>query len=60
MQLKNKLFDEVWKSLPIPGEYDAMDEFDQQRWHDVVYLAWCRGVGARWREEFAKLTKDAK
>jgi hypothetical protein len=29
-------FDELWKTLPIPGEFDAMDQFDQQRWRGVI------------------------
>ena len=32
-------FDDLWKTLPLPGEYDAMDACDQGRWRMVVEVA---------------------
>ncbi len=29
-------FDELWPTLAIPGEYDAMDETDRARWRNVI------------------------
>lgn len=36
-------FDDIWPTLPIPGEYDIMDECDQQRWRWVLNIAYMRG-----------------
>ena len=33
-------FDELWPTLVIPGEFDAMDECDQQRWRGVLQQAY--------------------
>ena len=38
------MFDAVWRSLPIPGEYDAMDDLDKARWRGVVEAAYLAGV----------------
>ena len=32
-------FEALWTTLPIPGEFDAMDACDQERWRGVVRLA---------------------
>ena len=32
-------FDELWPTLAIPGEYDAMDECDKARWRNVIRCA---------------------
>ena len=32
-------FEELWARLPIPGEFDAMDECDQNRWRSAVQSA---------------------
>ncbi len=29
----------IWPLLPIPGEYDGMDDCDQLRWREVVRQA---------------------
>ena len=39
-------FEELWKTLPIPGEYDSMDECDQGRWRGVVHLAFSAGASS--------------
>lgn len=36
--------DDIWRELPIPGEYDDMDEFDQGRWRGVIERAYEIGV----------------
>jgi len=33
------VFSAIWKSLVIPGEFDAMDETDKNRWRGVIMLA---------------------
>ena len=43
-RLRNMTFDEVWKTLPIPGEYDAMDACDQGRWRGVLEVAFEAGM----------------
>lgn len=37
-------FDELWPSLCIPGEFDAMDALDQQRWRGVLQQAFEAGA----------------
>lgn len=37
-------FDDVWMTLPIPGEFDAMDQCDQQRWRSVMQQAYAAGA----------------
>ena len=37
-------FDAVWKTLVIPGEYDAMDALDKERWRGAVEAAYRAGV----------------
>ena len=37
-------FDELWPHLLIPGEFDSMDECDQERWRGVLRQAWQAGV----------------
>ena len=49
-------FDELWTSLPIPGEYDAMDQCDKGRWRDVIERAFDAAVAAE-RERCAKLVE---
>jgi hypothetical protein len=47
-------FDDLWKTLPIPVGYSAMDEVDQRRWKAVVEASFRRGVfnGAeQWAEQ---------
>ena len=36
-------FADLWPTLPIPAEYDAMDAVDQERWRAVVELAFGAG-----------------
>ena len=33
------VFSAIWKSLVIPGEFDAMDETDKNRWRGVIMQA---------------------
>ena len=33
------VFAAIWKSLVIPGEFDAMDETDKNRWRGVIMQA---------------------
>ena len=37
-------FADLWPTLPIPAEYDAMDALDQERWRGVVELAYIAGA----------------
>ena len=37
-------FDELWPHLLIPGEFDSMDECDQERWRGALRQAWQAGV----------------
>ena len=37
-------FDELWPTLAIPGEYDAMDETDRARWRNVIRCAFEAGA----------------
>lgn len=39
-------FNDVWKTLPIPGEYDAMDDCDKARWRGVIESAYNIGTTA--------------
>lgn len=39
-------FDAVWRTLPVPGEYDSMDAFDQQRWRGIARAAFDAGLAA--------------
>lgn len=36
---------ELWRVLPLPGEYDSMDACDQQRWRNVIEEAFWAGIG---------------
>lgn len=36
-------FDELWPILVIPGEFDAMDQCDQQQWRAVLQQAYEAG-----------------
>jgi len=38
-----KPFDDLWPTLPIPGEYDTMDPLDQERWRGVIEAAYLAG-----------------
>lgn len=40
-------FDDLWIELPIPGEFDAMDACDQQRWRGVIEDAFEAGASIR-------------
>jgi len=33
------VFSAIWKSLVIPGEFDAMDDTDKNRWRGVIMQA---------------------
>lgn len=33
-------FEKAWPTLCLPGEYDAMDACDQERWKGVTWQAW--------------------
>ena len=35
--------DDYWKTLAIPGEFDAMDATDQGRWRGVIEQAYALG-----------------
>ncbi len=48
-------FELVWLTLPVPGEFDAMDVCDQDRWRDVVEAAFLAG-----RASMAKVPKQIK
>lgn len=39
-------FDSWWASCTLPGEFDAMDQCDQQRWRGVALDAFMAGVRA--------------
>lgn len=39
-------FEATWRTLPIPGDYDAMDATDQMMWRAVVEMA--HAAGAAW------------
>jgi hypothetical protein len=39
-----KSFDDLWLELPIPGEFDAMDKLDQERWRGVIKDAFDAGA----------------
>ena len=49
-------FDELWPTLPIPGEYDAMDGFDRRRWHEVIKQAF--EAGAEGKHFWCSLAKE--
>ena len=36
-------FDDLWPALAMPGEFDAMDQCDQQRWRGVLQQAFDAG-----------------
>ena len=40
-------FDDLWLKLPIPGEFDAMDALDQERWRGVIEDAFEAGASSR-------------
>ena len=40
-------FDALWPTLPVPGEYDAMDACDQARWRGLCELAYLAGLAAQ-------------
>lgn len=52
-----RAFDDIWPTISIPGEFDAMDQCDQQRWRAAVEHAWTAGGDAE-RERCAKLCDD--
>ena len=43
MNNTREAFELVWLTLPIPGEFDAMDACDQDLWRDVVEAAFLAG-----------------
>lgn len=47
-------FEATWHSLPLPGEYDSMDDCDRWRWKNVAWIVWNSAVAAT-RERDAKL-----
>ena len=55
----NMIFDEWWKTFPIPGEYDMMDSCDQSRWRGVAIAAFWAGMTAE-REALAKAEEEAR
>lgn len=36
-------FDDLWVTLPLPAEFDAMDACDQARWRCVLEMAFEAG-----------------
>ena len=42
----DEAFGELWIRLPIPGEFDAMDLCDQNRWRAVIQMAFEAGFKA--------------
>lgn len=49
------VFAAIWKSLVIPGEFDAMDETDKNRWRGVIMQA----IGFTAELKAAAIRKDA-
>lgn len=52
-----KTFDDAWPTLPIPGEFDAMDALDQLRWRLAIELAY--HLGCTHALEQAQAREDA-
>ncbi len=42
-------FASLWKTLPIPGEFDSMDALDQARWKDVMLACFNAGRTEAWQ-----------
>lgn len=52
-------FDDLWPTLVIPGEFDAMDDCDQRRWRGVLQQAFDAGIADE-RERCAVIAETLK